>query len=71
MINVKGLRLQYVTDASGTRVSVLLPVDQFEELMEDIEDLAAVAARREEPLMSHKDVIEELRRDGLQVLQDV
>ncbi len=65
MINVKDLQLQYVTDASGTRVSVLLPLDQFDELMEDIEDLAAVAARREEPLMSHKAVIEELRRDGL------
>ncbi len=64
MINVKDLRLQYVTDASGTRVSVLLPVDQFDELMEDIEHLAAVAARREEPVMSHDKVIEELRRDG-------
>ncbi len=33
--------------------------------MEDIEDLAAVAERREEPVISHEQLLTELKRDGL------
>lgn len=59
------LRLQYLTDDTGQKVGVVLPVQQFDELMEDIEDLAAVAERREEPTMTHEEVLAELKRDGL------
>jgi hypothetical protein len=68
MIELKQLRLQYLTDESGQKVGVVMDVQQFNELLEDIDDLAAVAERREEPTRSHQDVIEELKRDGL--LQD-
>ncbi len=33
--------------------------------MEDLEDLAAVAERRDELLISHKDLVKELKQDGL------
>lgn len=65
MIELKQLRLQYLTDASGQKVGVLMPLEQFNELMEDVEDLAAVAERREEPTISHQELLEELKRDGL------
>lgn len=68
MVALKELQVQYVTDATGAKVAVLLSVDQFNELVEDIEDLAAVAERREEPTLSHEEVLAELKRDGL--LQD-
>ena len=68
MIELKDLRIQYVTDEAGEKVAVLVPVQQFNELMEDIEDLAAVAERREEPTITHDQLVEELKRDGL--LQD-
>ncbi len=68
MIEVKQLRLQYLTDATGQKVAVQMPIDQFDALLEDIGDLAAVAERREEPTISHQELLEELRRDGL--LQD-
>ena len=42
-----------------------MPIAEFEELLEDIEDLAAVAERREEPTLSHSDLLAELKRDGL------
>jgi len=42
-----------------------LPIEEFEELVEDMEDLAAVAERREEPSLSHEELITELKRDGL------
>ena len=65
MIDLKRLEPQFVTNDKGNKVAVLLPIDKFQELIEDIEDLAAVAERREEPTISHEQVVEELKRDGL------
>lgn len=42
---------QFPTDQAGTKVAVVLPVEDFEELMEDVSDLAAVAERRNEDRM--------------------
>jgi len=44
--------------------SVILPVSEFEELIEGIADLAAVAERREEPTIAHEELIAELKKDG-------
>ena len=35
------------------------------ELLEAVEDLAVLAERRDEPTVSHEQLIAELRRDGL------
>ncbi len=56
---------QYLTDASGNRTGVLLSVDEYEELLEDLQDLAVLAERREEPTLSHEQVISSLKADGL------
>ena len=65
MIDLSELRAQYITDESGERVSVILPMVDFKALMEDIEDLAAVAERRDESTVSHQQLIDELKQDGL------
>ncbi|ADJ29345.1 hypothetical protein [Nitrosococcus watsonii] len=65
MIKLNDLHLEYITDEKGEKKSVILPMSEFEELIEDIEDLAAVAERREEPAISHEDLIIELKKDGL------
>ncbi len=59
------LNVQYVTDSSGEKTAVILPLREFEELMEDLDDLAAIAERRDEPTTSHEDFVAELKRDGL------
>lgn len=56
--------LKYITDDDGTK-SVVLPVETYEEMLEDIQDLAAVAERRSEPNVSLDSVIENLKKDGL------
>jgi hypothetical protein len=56
---------QYVTDEKGERVGVILPLADYQELLEDLEDLAVVAERRDEPTLSHEEVMEQLKRDGL------
>lgn len=65
MLDIKQLEVQYVTKQTGEKTGVIMPIAEFEELMEDIEDLAAVAERREEPTVSHEDLLVELKRDGL------
>jgi len=56
---------QYITDEKGKKKSVILPISKFQELIEDIEDLAVVAERRDEPTMSHEKFLAELKNDGL------
>ena len=60
MLNMKQLEVQYVTDQAGEKTAVIVPIAEFQELMEDIEDLAALAERREEPTISHEELIVEL-----------
>ncbi|MEK6405791.1 MAG: hypothetical protein AABN34_02380 [Acidobacteriota bacterium] len=65
MLDIKHLELQYVTNDAGEKTAVIMPIGQFQELIEDIEDLASAAERRDEPTVSHKDLVAELKRDGL------
>ena len=65
MIRIQDLHPEYVTDERGNRKSVILPFSDFQELIEDIEDLAAIAERRNEPTVSHEEILKELRNDGL------
>ena len=65
MLDIKQLEVQYVTNQTGEKTGVIMPIAEFEELMDDIEDLAAVAERREEPTVSHEELLDELKRDGL------
>lgn len=52
MVKLKGMHPQYITDKKGRTKSVVLPVSKFARLIEDIEDLAKVAERRDEPTLS-------------------
>ena len=65
MLSIKELQAQYVTNETGKKIAVILPIEEFQELLEDIEDLATLAERREEPAVSHDKVIKKLKRDGL------
>jgi len=64
-MKLKDLNPQYITNDSGEKISVILPISEFQELLEDIEDLATVAERRDEPTISHELLITELKRDDL------
>lgn len=57
--------VQYITDQSGERNAVILPIDFYYQLLEDLEDLAIAAERVNEPTLSHQQLIDELKADGL------
>lgn len=56
---------QYVVDEKGKRTAVILPVEEYEELLEDLHDLAIIAERQEEPTVSFEKLKQKLKRDGL------
>ncbi len=45
MLNNKEIELQYVTNQAGEKTAVLLSIEQFREMMEDLEDLAAITRK--------------------------
>ena len=61
----KEIHPQYVTDEHGEKLSVILPMDEFEQILEDVEDLAVALSRKEEKVTSHDDFLNELKRDGI------
>ena len=44
--------VKYITNDRGERTAVVLPISDYEKLLEDLEDLAVVAERRDEPAMA-------------------
>jgi len=40
---------QYITDANGEKMAVILSLADYQELLEDLEDLASIAERKDEP----------------------
>jgi len=58
------LHPQYLTDAKGRQKAVLLPIEEYRRLLEDLADLAVVAERVSEGTVPHSKVVAELRADG-------
>lgn len=56
---------QFITDDKGERVAVILSLADYEQLLEDLHDLAVVAERRDEPTASMAELKQSLQRDGL------
>ena len=59
-----GLHPEFLTHEDGERISVVLPIEEFNELLEDLEDLAVIAERRDEETVSHQDLLRLLDNDG-------
>jgi PHD/YefM family antitoxin component YafN of YafNO toxin-antitoxin module len=58
-------REQYLVNEKGQKTAVVIPIEKYEELLEDLHDLAVVAERRDEPTISFEELKERLRKDGL------
>lgn len=52
------MNTQFIVDESGKKTSVILPVEDYEELLGDIHDLAVIAERKDEPSIS----VDELKK---------
>jgi PHD/YefM family antitoxin component YafN of YafNO toxin-antitoxin module len=56
--------LQYITDANGERTAVILPLDEYQELLEDMHVIRVAEETKDEPARPLSEVIEELRDAG-------
>ena len=65
MLNLKELQAQYVTNDTGKKVAVILPIEEFEDLLEDLEDLAVLLERRDEPTIPFEEAVAKLKKNGL------
>ena len=59
------MNTQFITDTKGKKVSVVIPINDYKDLMEDVADLASVAERRNDDRISLEDVKNNLIKDGL------
>lgn len=61
-------KIRYLVDYKGRKKSVLLPIKDYEELLEDLADLALIAERKDEasePLdVAKKRLIEKWKNSG-------
>ncbi len=56
---------QFIVDESGNKTAVILPLEDYEELLEDIHDLTVIAERKNEPTISLEELKKRLKADGL------
>ncbi len=56
---------KYIIDEKGKKTAAILPIKKYEELMEDLHDLAVIAERRDEPAITFVKLKERLRKNGL------
>lgn len=56
---------QFIVDESGNKTAVILPLEDYEELLEDIHDLTVIAEHKNEPAISLEELKKRLKADGL------
>jgi len=56
---------QILYDKQGRKKSILLSYREYQELLEDMHDLAAIAERRNEKPISDEEMMKWLKEDGL------
>ena len=56
---------QFVVDTNGRKTGVILSLKRYQELIEDLHDLAVVAERRAERPISLEQMKRRLKKDGV------
>jgi PHD/YefM family antitoxin component YafN of YafNO toxin-antitoxin module len=59
------IKEQFLVDRKGKKTAVVLPIKDYERLLEDLHDLSVVAERRHEPTISLEELKRRLKADGL------
>jgi len=57
-------KVQYVTNQTGERTAVILPIDEYEELLEELHLIRVAYESKDEPRRPFNEVVEEMRAAG-------
>ena len=52
--------VHFITNESGEKISVVLPIDEYKKMIEDLHDLAVIAQRKDEGTISLADMKKQL-----------
>ena len=52
---------EFVVDENGRKMAVVLPIEEYERLLEDLHDLAVLAERKDEKSISLEEVEKRLK----------
>nr|QNO54903.1 hypothetical protein PADEGAKA_00005 [Methanosarcinales archaeon ANME-1 ERB7] len=55
---------QYIVNEKGQKTAVILDINEYEELLEDLHDIAIVAERRDELTIDFEELKNRLKADG-------
>ncbi|MFA4875390.1 MAG: hypothetical protein WC956_08760 [bacterium] len=65
---VKGMKVsmgqQFITDSKGKRRAVVIDVESYEKMLEDLDDLRVIAERRENPKVDALRFVTRLKKHG-------
>lgn len=56
--------VQYITDAAGHKTAVILPIADYEEMLEDLHFGGVARESKDEPKRDFTEVLEEMRENG-------
>jgi len=56
--------IQYVTNQNGEKTAVIVPIEEYEELLEDLHLIRVANESKDEPRRPFSEVIEEMRQAG-------
>ncbi|MEO0126287.1 MAG: hypothetical protein ABIL44_00885 [candidate division WOR-3 bacterium] len=65
MNTLKKFEKRFIVDDKGRKSAVIVPIKKYEELLEDIHDLAIVAERRSEQTIDFTKLKKKLKKNGL------
>lgn len=54
--------IKYITDKDGEKTDILMRIDEYNSLLEEIEDLRAIAERKDEDIIPHNLVKDSLEK---------
>ena len=52
---------QFLTDTKGRKIAAVVPIEEYAELMEDLEDFAKIANQRDEKGIPYEEVMKGLK----------
>ena len=59
------MKTQFVTNQKGKKIAAVIPIKEYEELLEDLHDLELIAKRRNDERIPYEEVKKQLIADGI------
>ncbi|NKQ38444.1 MAG: hypothetical protein HF967_03030 [Methanosarcinales archaeon] len=61
---MKKFQEQYIINEMGQKTAVVIPIKEYEELIEDIHDITIITERQDESAITLEEIKYKLKKDG-------